>query len=141
MKKIQTSKLIRGLIEIVWHFGPQSMDGSCCDNLSMPEFLALEKVSVTKNCPVQDIGVKLCFTKSGATRIVNRLEKKGYVQKRKISDDGRVCCVAITDEGQKMLDAAGHICASKLEEIISKIPFVSRERVKESLLILANALA
>lgn len=48
----------------------------------MPEFIALDKIFNTKNCPVQDIGLALGFTKSGATRIVNRLEKKGYVQKK-----------------------------------------------------------
>ena len=71
------SELSRSLLEIVWHFGPKGLNGECCDNLTMPEFIALDKVSSTKDCPVQDIGISLGFTKSGATRVVNRLEKKG----------------------------------------------------------------
>ena len=49
------SELSRSLLEIVWHFGPKGLNGECCDNLTMPEFIALDKVSSTKDCPVQDI--------------------------------------------------------------------------------------
>ncbi len=136
----QTSELIQALIEIVWHFGPKGLDGICCEDLTMPEYIALEKVSVTTNCPVQDIGVKLGFTKSGATRIVNRLETKGYVKKHKFHDDGRVCCVTITNKGQQALHFAGSICASKLEQLISRIPVNSRMNVKKSLTAMAKAL-
>jgi DNA-binding MarR family transcriptional regulator len=134
------SELPRSLIEIVWHFGPKSLDGICCENLSMPEFIALEKISITQNCPVQDIGIKLGFTKSGATRIVSRLEKKGFVKKHKFPNDARVCCVTITSKGQQALDSAGGICASKLERLISRIPDNARAKVKESLTAMAKAL-
>ena len=97
------SELSRSLLEIVWHFGPKGLNGECCDNLTMPEFIALDKVSSTKDCPVQDIGISLGFTKSGATRVVNRLEKKGYVKKIKSHDDARFCCVDITEKGELVL--------------------------------------
>ncbi|MCK8603738.1 MarR family winged helix-turn-helix transcriptional regulator [Desulfoferrobacter suflitae] len=95
MNKTQMPELSRALIEIVWHFGPKGLDGQCCENLSLPEFLALDKVAGTKDCPVQEVGHALGFTKSGATRIVNRLEKKGYVEKVRSDEDARVCCVIV----------------------------------------------
>ncbi|HEX2959532.1 MAG TPA: MarR family winged helix-turn-helix transcriptional regulator [Chitinispirillaceae bacterium] len=139
-QKENSSELIRALIEIVWHFGPKALDGTCCENLSMPEFIALEKVSSSENCPVQDIGAKLGFTKSGATRIVNRLEKKGLVKKHKFANDARVCCITITSKGQQALDSAGIICTFKLEQLVSKVPVNSRKDIKDTLIAMAKAL-
>jgi len=76
MTKGTISDVSRSLIEIAWYFGPKGLNGECCENLTMPEFIALDKVSTTPHCAVQDIGYRLGFTKSGATRVVNRLEKK-----------------------------------------------------------------
>lgn len=140
MQKEDSSELTRALIEIIWYFGPKTLDGNCCENLSMPEFIALEKVSNTKNCPVQDIGVKLGFTKSGATRIVNRLEKKGLVKKHKFPNDARVCCITITTKGQQALVSAGEICTSKLEQLVSKVPISSQKNIKDALIAMAKTI-
>lgn len=141
MQQEDSSELTRALIEIVWYFGPKTLDGTCCENLSMPEFIALEKVTSAQNCPVQDIGVKLGFTKSGATRIVNRLEKKGLVKKHKFPNDARICCVTITSKGQKALDSAGVVCTSKLEQLVSKMPVNSRKTIKDALVVMARTLS
>ncbi len=106
----------------------------------MPEFIALQKIANTKNCPVQEIGIKLGFTKSGATRIVNRLEKKGFVKKHKFQNDARVCCIIITSKGQQALDSADNICISKLEQLLSKVPVNSQKSIKDALVEMAKAL-
>jgi DNA-binding MarR family transcriptional regulator len=131
---------VRSLIEIVWHFGPKSLDGTCCENLSMPEYIALDKISNTHDCPVQDIGLKLGFTKSGATRIVKRLEKKGLVKKHKFQDDARICCITITPKGQKALESAENICSSRFEKLIANVPAGSRSGIKDTLAFMAKAL-
>ncbi len=142
MKKssVKISKLSRSLIEIVWHFGPMGLNGECCEDISMPEFMALDKISNTQNCPVRDIGIALGFTKSGATRIVNRLESKGYVRKKTSSEDARVCCVIITREGEKVIQNADTKYKEKLEDLVSKMPESQRSRTKELLNSMAQAL-
>ncbi|NLG17351.1 MAG: MarR family transcriptional regulator [Fibrobacter sp.] len=135
-----SSEAFRSLIEIVWHFGPKSLDGTCCEKLSMPEFIALQKISTTQNCPVQEIGIRLGFTKSGATRIVNRLEKKGFAKKHKFQNDARVCCVTITSKGQQALESADTICISRLEQMLSNVPVNSQKSIKDALVAMANAL-
>ena len=116
------SDLNRSLIEIVWHFGPKGLNGECCGNLSMPEFLALDKIANTPDCPVNQIGHLLGFTKSGATRIVNRLSKKGYVQKMRSHEDARVCCVHITPQGKKVLNATDERYSVEIKRLQSKMP-------------------
>jgi len=122
MGKAAITDISRSLIEIAWYFGPKGLNGECCENLTMPEFIALDKVSTTSNCAVQDIGYSLGFTKSGATRIVNRLEKKGYVQKVKSHDDARVCCVEITKSGERVLSSTNSRYMEQFHTIAEKMP-------------------
>lgn len=130
----------RSLIEIVWHFGPKGLNGECCENLTMPEFIALGKVSTTSHCAVQDVGCSLGFTKSGATRIVNRLEKKGYVQKIQSHKDARVCCVEITKAGEGVLSSADSRYREQFHSIAAKMPEHSLADIIKLLTEMANAL-
>lgn len=139
-KKIGISELSRSLIEIAWYFGPKGLNGECCEDISMPEFLALDTVSKTSFCPVQEIGITLGFTKSGATRIVNRLANKGYVRKMTSSEDARICCVTITEEGEKVIQNADARYKERLEHLVSKMPENQKSRAKDLLSSMARAL-
>jgi DNA-binding MarR family transcriptional regulator len=142
MKKnsVKISDLSRSLIEIAWHFGPKGLNGECCDDISMPEFIALDKISNTQYCPVQEIGQRLGFTKSGATRIVNSLEKKGYVKKMTSSEDARVCCVVITASGEKIIKDADERYLEKLNQLLAKMPENFRLKAEELFNSMARAL-
>jgi MarR family transcriptional regulator, organic hydroperoxide resistance regulator len=129
--KSEISELSRSMIEIAWHFGPKGLNGECCCNLSLPEFIALDKISTTENCPVQEIGRELGFTKSGATRVVNRLEKKGYVKKCHASEDGRVCCVLITENGKNIIKEADAAYSAKFRELLKKMPESLSQKTRE----------
>ena len=134
---IELSKALR---KIVWQFGSKGVNGECCEDLSMSEFLALEKAADTWNCSVQTIGNQLGFTKSGATRIVNRLEKKGYIQKIRSHEDSRVCCVVLTENGREILETANRRYAEQLTEVLSKMPEDKACKISESLSDMARAL-
>ena len=140
MKQTAISNISRSLIELAWHFGPKGLNGECCENLTMPEFIALDKVASSPNCPVQDVGYSLGFTKSGATRIVNRLERKGYVQKIKSNEDARICCVAITRIGERVLSSANSRYMEQFHIIVAKMPDHSLTDVVKVLTAMANAL-
>lgn len=86
--------------DLSWYFGNQGFNGECCGDLSLVEYMAVKKIHDTSDISIQEIGNLLNMTKSGASKIINRLESKGYVEREKSSADGRVCCVAITDKGK-----------------------------------------
>ena len=136
---MKTTKVSRALIEIVWQFGPKGLDGQCCEDLSMPEYLALETAAHTIDCPVQHIGNKLNFTKSGATRIVNRLEKKGYIKKVKSYEDARVCCVILTSKEIDVLGDVAEQYAAQLATVLAKVPAGRSDSIVEALLEMAEA--
>lgn len=85
--------------ELSWYFGNQGFDGSCCGDLSLVEFMALKNVHDKNNSTIQEIGNALNITKSGASKIIDRLEIKDYIVREQSLTDGRVCCVGITDKG------------------------------------------
>ncbi|MBP1671745.1 MAG: Transcriptional regulator [Bacteroidetes bacterium] len=91
--------------ELAWHFGDHGLNDECCEDLSYVEYMALKKISESENITIQETGNALNFTKSGASKIIDRLEKKGYVARVTSSVDGRVCCVNKTAKGAEM--AAG----------------------------------
>jgi len=106
----------------------------------MPEFLALDKIHTTRHCPVQEVGRMLGFTKSGATRVVNRLARKGYVQKKRSRDDARICCVVITQRGRAILDSAGERYSEELEKLFSRLPEELGPAIRKTLKAMAAAL-
>ena len=52
---------------------------------------------------MQDIAKSTAVTKSGATRIVSRLEEKKLVRRVHDQNDARICCVQLSKEGKSLL--------------------------------------
>jgi DNA-binding MarR family transcriptional regulator len=76
----------------------------------------------------------LGFTKSGATRIVNRLVTKGYVSKRTSGHDARVCCLDVTDRGREILSEAYANYETILRRIFAGLDSTKRDALRESLI-------
>lgn len=132
---------IYGLLqEITWCFGGQGVNGECCGDLSLVEFMALKKACETENVSIQKIGCALGFTKSGATRIVDRLEHKGYVARRRSSEDGRVCCLAVTAKGRKTVAAIVKKYTGYLGKKLKNLEPEQLKKVRDMLGILSKAL-
>ena len=112
------SVLIR---EITWRFGARGLKGECCGDLSQPEYRALCLASERPTYTMKQIANELGFTKGGATRVVNRLEKKGYIKRQRSAEDGRVCCVQVTSQGSMLVKSVSRDNEARLDRIMSKI--------------------
>jgi DNA-binding MarR family transcriptional regulator len=132
--------IYRLLQELAWHFGNRGFDGQCCEDLSLVEFMALKTIYEKKDTSIQDIGVALNFSKSGATRIVDRLENKGYLVRQRSPVDGRICCVNITEDGSEAIGRITDKNASDLGEALSDLEPEKIDQIREALQILANAI-
>jgi len=132
-------KVTRALTDIVWQFGPKGINGECCQDLSLPEFRALQKIAETPSCNVQEIGLHLGFTKSGATRVVGRLDKKGCISKQKSPEDARICCLFTTEKGQNILASVATQYAEQLTVALGKIE-KNKDDIQKSILALAKVL-
>lgn len=113
---------ISGLLrEIVWNFGSQGIDGQCCDGLSAPEMRALRSVAASQDCSMQHLAQSLGFTKSGATRVVDRLEKKEMVQRQRSPEDGRVCCVQPTGSGEATIRRVNQEAQQRVARVLANM--------------------
>ncbi|NLC16863.1 MAG: MarR family transcriptional regulator [Clostridiales bacterium] len=72
-------------------------------NLSINEMHMLESIAKNeKGVTISDIAQDLDITLPSVTVAINKLQRKGYVQKIKNSDDGRKVNVVLTKLGKKV---------------------------------------
>jgi MarR family transcriptional regulator len=81
-----------------------SLQDKGLQDLSISEMHLLEAVGKNKEegRTVSDIAEELKITPPSVTNAINKLEKKGYVQKNRSKKDGRVVYITLTRLGKKM---------------------------------------
>mgnify|MGYP001243271462 CR=1 FL=1 len=126
--------------ELSWHFGNNGFNGECCRDLSLAEFMALKKIQESDNITIQEIGNALNYTKSGASKIVDRIESKGYALREISSIDGRVCCVIPTPKGTETLNSINDEYSVYVDEMLRDFDSDAIEKIKSVLELLADSL-
>jgi len=128
-----TKEISRFIREITWHFGARGLKGECCGDLSQPEYRALFMTSEKSKCSMQMIAKSLGFTMSGASRVIDRLEKKGYAKRKRLPEDGRVCCIEITPTGETVIKDFSQENENHINKIMSKIDPAMQEIIGTAL--------
>lgn len=128
------------LEKTAWHFGNHGISEKCCEDLSFAEYIALKIVYENDQSTIQFIGHDLNFTKSGATKMINRLESKGYVIRKNSPRDGRFCCVSITDKGIAIISRIVENQIIQLKKILQHLTPEKKENIKIALETLMSAL-
>jgi len=114
--------------DVMYCFGEQGMEGECCgEKISPGEFRALYTALRLDVCTMQDIAKSASVTKSGATRIVARLEDKGLAHREQDQEDGRVCCVTLTEQGKSLLSRIEDQLTNKMLTILAVMDPAMRE--------------
>ena len=135
-----TKDLSALISEITWNFGARGLKGECCGDLSQPEYRTLCLASDQSQCSMQGIAQNLEVTKSGATRIVDRLERKGYAERKRSSEDGRVCCVELTPSGMMLIKDLRRENENRIDKIMSRVEPAMQEVIRAALKSFVHAL-
>ena len=87
--------------------------------LTLPEYEVLwELTNATDNrLRMNELARHLLFTRSGVTRLIDRLEAAGYVERDDCDDDGRGVFAALTAEGFAAFEAAAIEYIDRLREL------------------------
>lgn len=130
------------ILDISWHFGNQCFDGNCCGDLTLIEYMALKKIHEGNDANIHNIGRKLNITKSGISKIIDKLEKKSYLIKKRSPIDGRVCCVKITKKGSDAIYNIAKVYSEYLMDALCNSDHneVKIEDIAKTLLIFYQAL-
>jgi MarR family 2-MHQ and catechol resistance regulon transcriptional repressor len=83
------------------------------------DFAVLEALLHKGPLPVNEIGKKILLTSGSITVAVDRLEKKGLVERRAHGTDRRARIVHLTKEGRKLITRAYTQHAVDLERLVS----------------------
>ncbi|MCX5854856.1 MAG: MarR family transcriptional regulator [Deltaproteobacteria bacterium] len=120
---------LAGLVEdVMYYFGAQGMEEECCgEKISLGEFRALRTALRLDVCTMQDIARSASVTKSGATRIIARLEDKRLAHREQDQKDGRVCCVTLTGEGKSLLSRIEEQLTNKMLKILAAMEPAMRD--------------
>ena len=125
--------------DLSWYFGSQGFCGDCCcEDLSLIEFMALKKSYENKSITILSIGNELNITKSGASKIVNRLEKRGYIMRVQSPLDGRVCCVRISEKGKSVVGKIEQKYVVYVDNMLKDLDSETVDNIKASLDILVD---
>jgi MarR family 2-MHQ and catechol resistance regulon transcriptional repressor len=94
-----TVGLHRALTELVRVYQFRDRDRICCYDISVTQCYALEAVVQEQPLTLNALAARLYLDKSTASRVVDALEKKGYVQRHASPDDRRALHLVATDAG------------------------------------------
>jgi DNA-binding MarR family transcriptional regulator len=67
-----------------------------------------------------DLAERLMLTPSGVTRLLDGLERDGWVKKGQCDSDARVTYAVLTDEGSERLESAGRTHIAQIREIFEE---------------------
>lgn len=88
--------------------------------LTWYEVLAQLSSSSTGRMPMKQLAESVSLSKSGITRLIDRMERSGLVERHSCSDDGRVCFAGLTRRGLSVLQVARPVAAEGVEEYFAR---------------------
>ena len=88
-------------------------------SLAEHELLIRLSQSADHQLRMYDLASLLLLSKSGITRVVDRLERRGLVARKMSDTDRRVVLACLTDEGRAILEEARPFIAGGVDEFFS----------------------
>jgi len=95
--------------------------------LQLSEFTIMEVLKHKGPLTITAIGEKVLLTSGSMTAAINRLERKGYVRRRRDACDGRRFHVHLTEDGQAVIHQAYTKHAANLERMAEALNATERE--------------
>lgn len=89
--------------------------------LTPPQFYVLATIGYAGSLPFGEIGAKMMVTVSNLTGIVDRLEEKRLVQRKRDDKDRRVVHVILTEKGAKLYKSTIPIFEKSIAEVFQRI--------------------
>lgn len=117
----KAKQLYDSFLVLSHHFNNACCTKEQCEDFSLIDYLALRSIQSQPQCSIQTIACTLGFTKSGATRVIKRLERRGLISIGIHSEDARIKCVALTDAGQECMASVSDFQSQRIEQLLKKM--------------------
>lgn len=110
----------------------------CCGTVSPAQCVLLQTL-MEREWDVSSLAAHSRVTKGAITRLVDGLEKRGWVARNKGDDDGRRVLVSLTPDGKKEAQRLNCLTTNSIAAILQRIPEDERDRVVHSIRLLRQA--
>jgi DNA-binding MarR family transcriptional regulator len=90
--------------------------------LTTGQLLCLRALAKEDNLPIRQISKRIFLSPSTVTGVIDRLETRGLVARRRDNPDRRIISLVITDEGRRLVESAPIPIQSLLAENLKKVP-------------------
>jgi len=97
-----TQALYEALSDLVRLYQFRDRDRICCHDVSVTQCYALESMVRCGPMGLNALAAELYLDKSTASRVVNALERKGYLRREGDPQDGRALILTLTPEGLRL---------------------------------------
>lgn len=102
-------------------------------DLNTTEFAVLELLYHKGDQPIQKIGDKVLLASSSITYVVDKLEKKGLLTRRRCTEDRRVTFAVISDAGRALMDEIFPKHREAIQGIFSVLEQSEKEQMIEQM--------
>ena len=104
--------------------------------LTPREIHVIQMVGEWENVNVTDLGVYANITKSAASQMTAKLEKKGFLKKSHVVDNNKELQLSLTTLGQKAFNAHEQIHGKHLTEVAQRLEAFSLQQLATTSVIL-----
>ncbi len=94
---------------------------NCFSNMSYKEVSYLSEIHIHKGISSVDLARKMGVTKSAVSQIISKMYNKGYVERKKSSDDGRESNLFLTERIEMVYDENDKILCRIFNESLLSI--------------------
>lgn len=136
-----TLALHRSLSELIRVYSFRDRDRICCYDVSVTQCYALEAVILHGPLTLNELAARLYLDKSTASRVVDALQKKGYVERRENPEDRRSLCLEATAAGRDLHARIEEDILGEERELLSSFPSEVRQAMASLIGKLARAAA
>ena len=127
------------LSDLVRVYQFRDRDRICCYDISVTQCYALEVLVTDGLMRSQALAECLLLDKSTTTRVVDALERKGYVERSPAEDDARAVSLAVTRSGKALYEKINRELIAQQAELLADLDPAVRADVTAVIRRLAKA--
>jgi len=127
------------LVAISRALGVYEKEAVCCGTVTVPQCVAMQDLAAAGPRDVTTLAARLGVTKGAVTRLIDGLERRGFVARLRSGEDRRRVEVGLTDEGRREAQRLLGLSDEAVSAVLSQIPRDKHALVLEALRLLRVA--
>lgn len=104
-RREEIDRLLSGTFNSILRIEERSLDNRLTHGLTITEVHTIVAVGLHDQSPMNVVAARLGVTLATLTTAVNKLAKKGFIERRRAQDDRRKVLVSLTKKGRQVLRA------------------------------------